>query len=294
MKYLSNVLIAFAVCAIAGCSGVTQPVNQPPNVPNAPYPSDGAVRVSTNVNLTWACTDPEDDTVIFDVYFGILNPPPLVASDVTERTYDPDALLYVTTYYWKITAEDYFGAKSEGEIWQFTTFSENDYWEEYKNASGTYSYISGNWKDPDPDKGAPWIALSSHGLSGAEARWEFHGFSKVEIETLEVGAYSYDNGWDMTGGEHYLLYNYESSTWDDLFDSDKSEGWHSITLTGTSAKTYVHDSTGVVNLSLYSGYSDHSHIREVFCKQKSSTTPISSPGTMIIKGGIYNPNPSEN
>lgn len=46
-------------------------------------------------------SNPDGDTVTYDVYFGTSSPPPLVSSAQAAATYDPGTLSYSTTYYWR-------------------------------------------------------------------------------------------------------------------------------------------------------------------------------------------------
>jgi hypothetical protein len=96
-------------------------VNSKPEKPNSPDPSDGATDVSTNKVLEWDCSDPENYSLTYDIYFGEGATPLVVKEDVDEKKYDPGELKYETTYYWKIVAEDELGAENEGPLWTFTT-----------------------------------------------------------------------------------------------------------------------------------------------------------------------------
>ncbi|MCD4735679.1 MAG: hypothetical protein K8R53_06515, partial [Bacteroidales bacterium] len=96
-------------------------INQPPNIPTNPSPSNGAININIDTTLTWSCSDPENDPLIYDVYFGIINPPPLVNTGQTDTIFDPGILAYDTTYYWKIIANDNHGNSTEGPIWSFQT-----------------------------------------------------------------------------------------------------------------------------------------------------------------------------
>lgn len=264
MKYRSIFLFLALLFILVSCSKKpTEPENNAPNTPGSPNPSNGATSQSINVDLSWTGGDPDGDPVAYNVYFGSSSPPPLVSNNQTAASYDPSTLNYNTKYFWKIVAEDNNGVQTEGSIWNFTT--EPAYWEEYKNASGTYYNITGFYYDPDPVNGSPWIALSSYGTGGAEAYWAFYGLAKAEVETLEIGAYSYDDGWDATGGEEYWLYNHAISSWEFIFTSDKTLGWHGMYTAGIYAKNYIRDSDGAVFLAVVSGYTDHSHIKQVYC-----------------------------
>ena len=108
--------------------------NQPPAVPAAnrkpyspsnPGPSHNATNQPLSVNLSWDCSDPDGDTVTYDVYFGTnTNPTTKISSEQSGKTLSRSNLLIGTTYYWKVVAKDGKGATTEGPVWQFTTKSE--------------------------------------------------------------------------------------------------------------------------------------------------------------------------
>ncbi|MEO0275149.1 MAG: Ig-like domain-containing protein, partial [candidate division WOR-3 bacterium] len=90
--------------------------NKPPNQPSNPNPADGAINVSTNTTLSWACSDPDGDSLVYDIYFGTDTTPPLVRSNHTSTSYNPGTLNYSTTYYWKVVAKDGRGGVTEGPV----------------------------------------------------------------------------------------------------------------------------------------------------------------------------------
>ena len=97
-------------------------VNDPPDQPFGESPADGATGVSINADLGWSGSDPENDALTFDVYFGTANPPTTpVATGQSDLTYDPGTLQYSTTYTWRVDAEDVHGASTAGNVWHFTT-----------------------------------------------------------------------------------------------------------------------------------------------------------------------------
>jgi hypothetical protein len=99
--------------------------NAPPFSPSNPDPYDGEVDVDINVLLKWTGGDPNPgDSVMYDLYFGTTNPPPLEAGDLLQNAYDPGTLELDTVYYWKVVSEDSLGLTTEGSIWHFTTQTE--------------------------------------------------------------------------------------------------------------------------------------------------------------------------
>jgi len=98
--------------------------NQPPYEPLNPNPPDGAINVSLNGSLSWTGGDPDvNDTVTYDVYFGMSSPPPKVMMNQSGTSYDLPPLSYKTRYYWQIVAWDDHGASTQGLVWTFTTLS---------------------------------------------------------------------------------------------------------------------------------------------------------------------------
>jgi len=99
------------------------PENEPPNEPSDPNPEDGATDVSIYTNLSWTGGDPNDDDVTYNVFFeeGDETPDVLVSENQTETIYEPGDLEFGTSYYWQIVAYDELGLSATGEVWDFTT-----------------------------------------------------------------------------------------------------------------------------------------------------------------------------
>lgn len=96
--------------------------NQLPNIPSDPSPSTGTINVETNPQLTWQCSDPDGDSLIYDIYFGISLDLSLLDSNLTQNTYTPGQLDEKVTYYWKIVAKDIYNDTTAGPIWHFSTY----------------------------------------------------------------------------------------------------------------------------------------------------------------------------
>jgi uncharacterized protein (TIGR02145 family) len=99
------------------------PSNLPPEIPSEPSPAHGAVKQLLNISLSWNCSDPEGDLLTYDLYFGTLEYPSLIATGLTEKTYLLEALDYNTTYFWKIVANDGINT-TEGLLWNFATIND--------------------------------------------------------------------------------------------------------------------------------------------------------------------------
>jgi uncharacterized protein (TIGR02145 family) len=97
--------------------------NQPPVSPSNPSPETGAINQTITPTLSWTCSDPENDPLTYDVYFGTDENPSLAVSGISDQTYTPATLEHSTTYYWKIVAHDDQENSTEGEMWSFTTIA---------------------------------------------------------------------------------------------------------------------------------------------------------------------------
>ena len=104
----------------------TQIVNRKPDAPSNPVPSHRATKRPLITTLSWDCSDPDGDSLTYDVYFGTSsNPTTKVATNQRNETFESSGLSYGTTYYWKVVAKDVEGETTEGPVWQFTTNTVN-------------------------------------------------------------------------------------------------------------------------------------------------------------------------
>jgi len=92
-----------------------------PYPPKDPNPPDTSILVPINTLLKWNGSDPDNDTLSYDVYFGTLIPPPKSVSNQSESIFNPGILQYNTTYYWQIVVWDNHNLQVAGPIWHFTT-----------------------------------------------------------------------------------------------------------------------------------------------------------------------------
>ena len=97
------------------------PVNQAPGAPSNPDPAHQANDVSNSTDLSWTCTDPDQDPLTYDIYFGTDANPVKVAGDIADVTYNPGQLNNFTLYYWRVVAKDDSELSTDGPVWEFTT-----------------------------------------------------------------------------------------------------------------------------------------------------------------------------
>lgn len=87
----------------------------PPLPVSDPNPADNADYVATSPTLEWKASINAES---YDIYFGAVNPPPLVVNQV-EITFAPGELDNGKTYYWRIDGKNTNGT-TVGSIWNFT------------------------------------------------------------------------------------------------------------------------------------------------------------------------------
>ena len=100
--------------------------NSAPNPPSHPIPADSAIEQSVAVNLAWTGSDPDGDSLTYDVHLGTTITPPLLSLGQSGTSFNPDTLVYDTTYYWRIVALDNHDHSTSGPTWSFRTKIRND------------------------------------------------------------------------------------------------------------------------------------------------------------------------
>jgi uncharacterized repeat protein (TIGR01451 family) len=96
--------------------------NHAPITPTLPGPADGAIDQSIDVDLNWVGADPDGDSLSYDVYLDLWNPPTMLAcNDAINPTCEPGTLDYESLYYWAVKATDEHGLTSLGPTWSFST-----------------------------------------------------------------------------------------------------------------------------------------------------------------------------
>jgi hypothetical protein len=78
----------------------------PPAAPVPLHPADSASLSDTTVGLRWRCTDPDGDTLRYDVYMGPAGAVERVAREVSDTLYSVTGLVTSGVYYWRVVARD--------------------------------------------------------------------------------------------------------------------------------------------------------------------------------------------
>ncbi len=95
--------------------------NQPPTTPENIFPGDNMFAVPTSAVFSWSCSDPEDDTLTYDLYYGVVTDTLILISDINETSFDPDTLEHYSAYSWQVVAKDNQGNETTSPNWAFTT-----------------------------------------------------------------------------------------------------------------------------------------------------------------------------
>lgn len=87
--------------------------NQAPSTPVLTQPLDGTSATPTSVLLVWEASDPDGDSLTFNLFLDTANPPEqLVASKLPASNHTVSPLSQGVTYFWKVTASDPEGLSS--------------------------------------------------------------------------------------------------------------------------------------------------------------------------------------
>ena len=93
-------------------------VNHLPSFAAIVEPALSTTVIDVATTLEWVASDPDNDPLTYDVYFGNSNPPEILVENSTASTKQVN-LDTAGTYYWKIVVKDDKGGKSIGQVWEF-------------------------------------------------------------------------------------------------------------------------------------------------------------------------------
>jgi trimeric autotransporter adhesin len=195
-------------------------------------PQHQAENVSISPLLHWTCSDPDGDSLTYDVYLDSAEAPRLVSSRRAAVVFVPDTLASSQKYYWKVVARDSKGDTSVSPIWEFTTLAVR-HWSamgggtngtvrslvafngmlivggEFTSAGGVEAQHIAAWD------GAAWSPL------GAGTAWEYPDFYHPEVTALAVyhGQLIAGGGFSLAGGKPIRrIAAWNGSEWNALGD----------------------------------------------------------------------------
>ncbi|HPR42440.1 MAG TPA: hypothetical protein PK718_07870 [Candidatus Methanofastidiosa archaeon] len=185
--YSNNAAITFTVTSECTFKAWYQSSNTDPNEPYNESPSDGATNVPIDQILSWSCSDPDGDSLTYNVFLEANDSSPdvEVANGITSSHYNPD-LEYGTHYYWRITARDGYGF-SHSEVWDFWTEDEP---EAYDIDVESDVYQATIWVDPNDNNG--------RGSGDAPFTRNYDEGTQVTLEAAEYGDNVFDH-WEKNG-----------------------------------------------------------------------------------------------
>ena len=101
-------------------SCITTKNQNAPYKPDNPYPENEKTFLATSVILSWNCSDPQNKSLSYDLYFdkGNSTPVTLVASGISRNFYRED-VFFNTSYSWRVIAKNDLGKIATGDVWHF-------------------------------------------------------------------------------------------------------------------------------------------------------------------------------
>jgi hypothetical protein len=194
--------------------------NYPPYQPSDPHPENGSTGVTINTYLSWTGGDPDDDPVTYDVYFGLINPPPLVSANQTGTSYDLFTLEYNTTYLWKIVAWDNSSETNQSPLWTFTT----------EKITNNPPYVPSN---PNPENASTNVEINSDiswtggDPDGDDVTYDVY-FSDMN-PPIKVADNQSENNYELGLLNINTTYYWQIVTWDTEGVYTKGPIWHFTT-----------------------------------------------------------------
>ena len=98
--------------------------NQPPSTPTLISPKEE--KIAKSLTLEWTSSDPEGDSIQYDIFFGKENAVQLLSKNTSTNSYTINDLDYDTQYFWQINAKDEFNHQ-KSPLWTFRTTKEPTY-----------------------------------------------------------------------------------------------------------------------------------------------------------------------
>lgn len=154
--------------------------NAAPNKPQLLLPLNNASIDNNTINLSWTCTDPDGDALVYTVLIGQDQNSMVTAGDKTSQTqFQLTNLENEKQYFWAIVAEDPSGATTSSEVRQFTVQGTS-------TGGGIKAYFpfNGNANDAGPQN----YSTTAHDITYGDGRkGEYQGSIYFNGYTSYVG-----------------------------------------------------------------------------------------------------------
>ncbi len=181
--------------------------NNPPYQPSNPDPPNGTFNMELIVEISWICSDLDNDVLVYDIYLEAddKDPDVLVSDDQNETTFNTGTLQYKTTCYWQVIVKDEHGASTPGPVWHFTTKPEKNDPPDAPIINGPaiesigksikYTFVA---EDPDNDdvfyeidwgdgNVDSWIGpYSSNTIITSSHRWKYWGLYTIRARSKDI------------------------------------------------------------------------------------------------------------
>ena len=160
LAFLSFGTVALLVSQLA-CSDKSNDTsdNRAPSTPILIQPLDGTAASPTSVQLAWEASDPDGDSLTFDLFVDTSNPPTkLAATELPGKSHTILPLSQGVTYFWRVTATDPEGLTSP--LSSVSSFS-----------VGSFAFA---WRDRHP---IPTLRLSPASVVSGDQLLVFGGIS---------------------------------------------------------------------------------------------------------------------
>lgn len=97
-------------------------LNSPPSVPTVVQPANGERGLDPGVTLAWAGTDPDGDSLTYDVYLFTSDTSTAIplALETTDTFLQIHNMDFGRLYYWQVVADDGVNPPVFGEVWSFS------------------------------------------------------------------------------------------------------------------------------------------------------------------------------
>ncbi len=210
--------------------------NSPPSV-EILNPKSGEIGVKLDPTLVWKARDPEEDELLYDLYFGSNPSPPLYMEDLTSTDYRVQGLEYKTVYFWKVIVKDGYNVV-ESPVSSFETlenlpprvipvYPPN-------GAFGIPVDVRLDWKGEDPEGGGILYDV-------------YFGDSRENLKL--VGKHRAETSYRLSGLDHEKTYYWKIVARDEYGNEVEGPTWKFRTALNLSPHVeYISPSNGATDL----------------------------------------------